>query len=61
VPILNAGDVAPEQASFLFDISLAHFLLFAKFAKPVAHDHAGIIPSRPREGKNETGLKSSGP
>jgi hypothetical protein len=53
----DAGDVAPEQTSTLFDVALAKVLLFAKFAELVADDHDGIVASRRLEGKNEAGLR----
>src|SRR5271170_247578 len=50
--VFNAADVAPQQASALFNVALAEVLLFAKFAEPVAYYHAGIIPSNRLEDKN---------
>ena len=43
MPVLDAGDVAPEKSSALLNIALAEFLFFSKFAESFAYDHAGII------------------
>jgi hypothetical protein len=49
--IFHAGDIAPEQASTLLDVTLGEFLVFAEHAKAVAYNHAGIISLRRMEGK----------
>jgi hypothetical protein len=43
--IFHAGDIAPEQASTLLDVTLGEFLVFAEHAKTVANNHGWIIPS----------------
>jgi hypothetical protein len=49
--IFHTRNVAPQKSGALFNVALAEFLLFAKFAESVAYDHFGIIPSRRTEGK----------
>ncbi len=51
MPVLNAGYVAPKKPGALFDVALAEFLLFSKFAESVADNHARIIPLGGLEGK----------
>jgi hypothetical protein len=43
VAILNAGDIASEQASALFNVTLGEFLFLAKFAKAVAYNHGWMV------------------
>jgi hypothetical protein len=49
--IFHAGDIAPEQASALLDVTLGEFLVFAEHAKAVADNHGGIVTLRHLEGK----------
>jgi len=49
--ILDAGDIAPEQASALFNVALGEFLCLAHFAEAVAYNHTGIVSLRRMEGK----------
>jgi hypothetical protein len=41
--IFHTRNVAPQKSGALFNVALAEFLLFAKFAESVAYNHAGII------------------
>ena len=52
--ILDAGDIAPEQAGALFDVALGEFLFLTQFAEAVANNHGGIVTLRPLQGKRGT-------
>ncbi len=43
MPILDAGDIAPEQARALLNVTLRKILFFAECAKSVAYNHGGSI------------------
>src|ERR1700694_547050 len=44
--VLDARDIATEQASTLFDVPLREILFFAECEKAVSDNHWGIIPPR---------------
>ena len=44
--ILDAGDIASQQASALFNVALGEFLFLAHLAEAVANNHGGIISLR---------------
>ena len=42
--ILDAGDIASEQARALFNVTLGEFLFLTQFAEAITNNHDGIIP-----------------